>query len=249
MSDRYKQYQHAVGGSTWHFEWCTKYRYKLFRKEYLKNLCWIALEEAARRYNIQIEAMNIQPDHIHVVLHMSLKQTPLEVVKKLKGFSSWMLFKLKPKLRLLFPKGSLWSTGKFIASVGDVDLSYVIEYVKNQDAHHAQSESSPWSEAEGSPERRGFNPRRRSIGEIITHQSPRCIFSQALRARPPQLKLLRSHDAACVLGCGRRGFCEGRLPNRSQNPTRHENITSLCAIERKTQKVYKIQCANTNYES
>src|SRR3989344_4885487 len=42
--------------------------------------------------------------------------------------------------------------------------------------------------------------------------------------------LLRSSDTAEVLGRGRRGFCEGRLPNRSQNPARHENITPLCAI-------------------
>ena len=170
MSDRYTRYQHAVGGSTWHIEWCTKYRYKLFKKEYLKTLCWVALEEAAKRHCVRIEAMDVQPDHVHVVVHISLKQTPLQVVKHLKGFSSWMLFRLKPKLRLLYSKGSLWSPGKFVASVGDVDIDYVVEYVRNQEAHHAKSfnrNPRPVAIAEGLPEGQGFNPRRRSIFQFL----------------------------------------------------------------------------------
>ena len=167
MSDRYTKTQHAAGGSTWHFEWCTKYRYKLFSKEYLKNLCLIALDEAAKRHGLGIVAIDVQPNHVHLVVNIPLRLSPLRALQLLKGFSSRLLFKIKPKIRLLYPKGSIWSRGKFAASVGDVDIKYVINYVKNQETHHAKDnttqESSPRSEAEGSPEGRGFSPRRRSI--------------------------------------------------------------------------------------
>jgi len=82
--------------------------------------------------------MDVQPDHVHVLAHIPLKISPLQAAKYLKGYSSWLIFKEKPKLKLLYPKGSLWSPGKFVASVGDVDINYVIEYVKNQSAHHAR---------------------------------------------------------------------------------------------------------------
>ena len=165
MSDRYTKTQHAVGGSTWHFEWCTKYRYKLFSKDYLKNLCLIALDEAAKRHSIRIEEVDVQPEHVHMVAHVPLKLNPLKALQLLKGFSSRLLFEIKLKIRLLYPKGSLWSRGKFAASVGDVDIKYVKQYVRDQSAHHAKAlpESSPRSEANGSPEGRGFSPRRRSF--------------------------------------------------------------------------------------
>lgn len=171
MSDRYTHTQHAVGGSTWHFEWCTKFRYKLFNKEYLKNLCKIALIEAADRHRIEIIELDIQPEHLHMVVNIPLELNPLKALQYLKGFSSRLLFKMKPKIRLLYPKGSLWSRGKFAASVGDVDLKYVLDYVRNQKAHHAKAfsllESSPRSGAEGLPEGQGFSPRRRSIMTFI----------------------------------------------------------------------------------
>ena len=31
--EKYERSKHAVGVSMWHFEWCTKYRLKMFRKE------------------------------------------------------------------------------------------------------------------------------------------------------------------------------------------------------------------------
>src|SRR3989338_7940900 len=138
MSDRYRRTSHSVGGSTWHFEWCTKYRYTLFKKDYLKNLCLIFLYEAASKHKIDILESNVQPDHVHIVAHVPLRLNPIKALQYLKGFSSRLLFLQKPKLRLLYPRGSLWSRGKFAASVGDVDIAYVVEYVRNQSAHHAK---------------------------------------------------------------------------------------------------------------
>ena len=197
MSDRYTHTQHAVGGSTWHFEWCTKYRYKLFRKEYLKNLCLIALNEAAKRHGIEILEMDVQPNHLHMLAHIPLRLNPLKALQYLKGFSSRLLFEIKPKLRLLYPKGYLWSRGKFAASVGDVDINYVVDYVRNQKAHHAKAfslmESSPRSEAEGLPEGQGFSPRRRSNGI----DSEIYIRSRMIPAYEKKISLCR-FDSYCI---------------------------------------------------
>ena len=59
-------HQHSIGKSTWHIEWCTKYRYKVFRTVYHKNICVIALEEAAKKSNVVLLEREVQPEHIHL---------------------------------------------------------------------------------------------------------------------------------------------------------------------------------------
>ncbi|HDK41766.1 MAG TPA: hypothetical protein ENG87_00170, partial [Candidatus Pacearchaeota archaeon] len=41
-----------------------------------------------------------------------------------------------PRMRLRYPRGHLWSRGKFASSVGFVQLDKVTEYVRNQSEHH-----------------------------------------------------------------------------------------------------------------
>ena len=70
--DIYQQHSHAhsVGWNTWHFEWCTKYRYKMFKSSSLNNLCFIAIQEAAKHYRIEIIDMEVDADHIHIISYI-----------------------------------------------------------------------------------------------------------------------------------------------------------------------------------
>ncbi|MEX0920280.1 MAG: hypothetical protein WDZ69_01715 [Candidatus Pacearchaeota archaeon] len=45
--EKYDKGNHSVGISMWHFEWCTKYRYKMFRKEEQRNLITACIRRAA----------------------------------------------------------------------------------------------------------------------------------------------------------------------------------------------------------
>ena|SRR3989338_4362468 len=134
----YKQNRHAhsVGWSTWHFEWVTKYRYKIFTKEKLKNVCFIAIQEAAKRGKIEIMEMEVDTNHIHVVVSLPLTMSPSKALQILKGFSSRLIFAQIPKLRYRYPKGHLWSAGKFIASVGHITLENAKKYLEE---HHAKA--------------------------------------------------------------------------------------------------------------
>jgi len=62
--------------------------------------------------------------------------TEIKAVNLLKGLTSYLLFRLVPKLRLRYPKGNLWSSGYFATIVGFSDLEKTIDYVNNQDLHH-----------------------------------------------------------------------------------------------------------------
>lgn len=126
---------HSVAWSTWHFEWCTKYRYKVFEHSYIKNLCLISVQEAARRHNIKILEIEVDVDHIHAIASIPMTMAPSKALNLIKGFSAYLLFKLVPNLRLRYRKGHLWSKGKFMASVGHITLENAKKYLED---HHAK---------------------------------------------------------------------------------------------------------------
>ncbi|MBI2548051.1 transposase [Candidatus Woesearchaeota archaeon] len=96
----YFSHQHSEGKSTWHIEWCTKYRYKRFKRTYDKNVCLIALEEAAKKANVVLLEREVQLEHVHVIAEMPLTVAPVDAVQILKSISAKIIFALRPNLRL-----------------------------------------------------------------------------------------------------------------------------------------------------
>ena len=135
--ETYRHSSHSVGNNIWHLEWCTKYRYGIFRKPYYKNLMTILLHEAANRYGMEVVTLNVQPNHLHIIVLLPRGMTEIKAQQLLKGYTARLFFLSAPELRLRYPQGHLWSRGKFGITVGFRDLPYMIDYVNNQDVHHA----------------------------------------------------------------------------------------------------------------
>jgi len=137
-------YKHGVGWSTWHFQWVTKYRYKVFSNVKLQKLCEIFLVEAARRYKFDIDELEVASDHIHVIAKLRPSMSPAKAIMLLKGYSSRMLFMTCEHMLGCFywkdsQKRSLWGEGKFMGSVGHITLDTAKEYVKNHEAYDAKA--------------------------------------------------------------------------------------------------------------
>ena len=137
-------YKHGVGWSTWHFQWVTKYRYRVFSDATLQKLCGIFLQEVAKRHKFEIQELEIAPDHVHVIASLRPSMSPAKAVQLMKGYSARMLFMVEEERLKTFywrknEKRSLWGDGKFIASVGHITLEKAKEYVRNHDADDAKS--------------------------------------------------------------------------------------------------------------
>jgi len=52
--EEFIRHSHSIGNNIHHLEWCTKYRYKMFRKERLREYCKDILHMIARRHKIEI---------------------------------------------------------------------------------------------------------------------------------------------------------------------------------------------------
>ncbi|HII29812.1 IS200/IS605 family transposase [Candidatus Woesearchaeota archaeon CG10_big_fil_rev_8_21_14_0_10_47_5] len=138
MNSIYRQHTHnrSVGWSTWHLQWCTKYRYKVFYAEKHRLVCKVLLYEAAEKHGFVILDCDVGIDHIHVIASLPFTMAPVDAIQRLKGISAKGLFIEFPYLRRLYRKGRLWSPGKFIGSIGHITLEKAKQYLE---AHHAKA--------------------------------------------------------------------------------------------------------------
>jgi len=131
----YKNYKSSVGNNLKHIQLTTKYRYKMMRKEKISVLCKTAIEEACLRHRIDIVILNIQIDHVHMIVDAPRTMCDSKLIQIIKGLSSYILFRICESLSKRYPRRHFWSAGYFCCSVGQ-DFDRVFEYVKNQDLHH-----------------------------------------------------------------------------------------------------------------
>jgi putative transposase len=80
----------------------------------------------------EILKLNIQPDHIHMILVIPPKYAVATVVGKIKGMTSIELRKKFEWLRNhYFRENVLWSPGYFVSTVG-IEEQKVLKYVEYQ---------------------------------------------------------------------------------------------------------------------
>jgi len=137
-----KHYSHKVGVNVHHLEWCTKYRYKMFKQDKYKNLCEEILRETAQRHKMTIRELGIMPEHIHISVECPPSMSQSKALQLLKGNLSYHLFRANENFRLRYPRGHFFSPGAFASSVGYNTINTVDNYVKNQiDIHQTKLEN------------------------------------------------------------------------------------------------------------
>ena len=90
------------------------------------------LEECADVHRWKIEALNIQPDHVHVVVQFRPDISISKMVQLFKGKSSKKVRDEFPELEEFYWGGNFWSEGFFAETTGKVDLEKIKNYVENQ---------------------------------------------------------------------------------------------------------------------
>ena len=131
-----KRTAHKVGLNIHHFEWCPKYRYRMFKQDKYKSLCKEILQETAERHRIIIRELFVMPEHIHTSIEVPPSMSQSKALQLLKGNLSYQLFRKQPKFRLRYPRGHFFSPGAFASSVGYNTVDVVDNYVRDQEDIH-----------------------------------------------------------------------------------------------------------------
>jgi len=129
---RFKKLSHAVWYSHYHIVWTPKYRYRILKGE-VKEAVEDCIRLFSSRLNCEIVELNIQPDHVHLLVMIPPKVSISNYMGTIKGRSAILVFKQFPKLKEKPYWGNhFWARGYCIDTVG-LDLEMVQKYVKYQE--------------------------------------------------------------------------------------------------------------------
>ncbi len=126
----YRTAKHSKGNAVVHLVWIPKRRKKVLTGEIAKRLRQI-INELALEKDWDILALEVAPDHVHVFVEHQPDTAINQVVKALKGRSSYVLRKEFPEL-LKLP--SLWTNSYFYSTAGQVCAEVIKRYI--EDSHH-----------------------------------------------------------------------------------------------------------------
>ena len=86
--------------------------------------------DIAKEKNVEIKALEIMPDHVHMFISFDPRQPLHELIRYFKGTSSRILRNKYPELRSRIP--SLWTRSYFCCTIGCVSEETIQKYIENQ---------------------------------------------------------------------------------------------------------------------
>ena len=116
-----------------HLIWVTKYRKPVFTSGALISEMESILRDLARKGDIEIEEMQVMPEHIHLLISFKPKYAASSIVKYLKGHSAKLFFQSHPEIRdSQFWGGHLWSHSYYMSTVGNLSKEVVEMYIRKE---------------------------------------------------------------------------------------------------------------------
>ena len=125
---QYKHSRNKVFLINYHLIWCPKRRKKVLVGDIKTRLEQI-INEVAKEKNIEILALEVMPDHLHLFVSSHPNILVHNLIKAFKGRSSNILRKEYPEL-LKLP--SLWTHSYFISTAGNVSSETINKYIEAQ---------------------------------------------------------------------------------------------------------------------
>ena len=131
MKSQYKRLSHSVWLCKYHIVFCPKYRYKILegKAEVFVRNCLYRL--CGQKDQIAIEEINIQSDHVHLILSIPPKYSVSEIMGWLKGKTALKLFQDQRELTKQYWGRHLWSRGYCVSTIG-LNEEQIRKYVKWQ---------------------------------------------------------------------------------------------------------------------
>jgi putative transposase len=124
----YRRFAGAVHSIGWHIVWCPKYRKRVLVGPVADRLRELLSAKAAGR-GWSVEALELMPDHVHLLVRTPPDVSAARVAHQMKGFTSNVL---RSELRHLRNVPTLWSKPYFVASVGRVSEATIRKYIGEQ---------------------------------------------------------------------------------------------------------------------
>ena len=117
-----------------HLIFVTKYRKQLLVKygDEIK----IILEDVSKEKNFKIVTMEVDKDHIHLLVNYSPILSVVEIVRHLKQISTYRIWRQNNNhldlSKQFWKERTFWSDGYFACSIGNISKETIEKYIQNQ---------------------------------------------------------------------------------------------------------------------
>ena len=136
---KYKKLSHVIYKCDYHIVWVPKYRYRILTGV-IKDLVESDIRMLCEWKGCEIAEMNVQIDHVHLVVSIPPKVSVSQLMGTMKGKLAIKLFKSYPELKKKPYWGNhFWARGYFVNTIG-LDEETIRKYVKYQEEQEKQEE-------------------------------------------------------------------------------------------------------------
>ena len=140
MPRQFKRLAHSVYECKYHVVFCPKYRYRIFRDEVAEYTKQQVYRLCQQKDGIEVLELNVQIDHVHLVVSIPPKYAVSNFMGYLKGKLAIRIFGQYEHLGRRYWGRHLWSRGYCVSTIG-VDEDKIRKYVKWQEQREKRLEA------------------------------------------------------------------------------------------------------------
>lgn len=144
MTRQFKKLAHSLYECKYHIVFCPKYRYKILQPEVAAYVQQEIYRLCQQKEGIEVLELNVQVDHIHLVLSIPPKYEVSKVIGYLKGKLALRTFDRFPHLRKRYWGQHFWSRGYCVSTIG-LDEERIRKYVQWQQKKDQEADASQGS--------------------------------------------------------------------------------------------------------
>ena len=141
MPQRFKRLSHSIYECKYHIVFCPKYRYRILKDgigEYAKQQEVYQL--CKQKEQVEILELNVQVDHIHLIVSIPPKYAVSEFMGYVKGKMALRLIQQYESLGRRYWGRHLWARGYCVSTIG-LDEEKIMKYVQWQEKQEKQTEA------------------------------------------------------------------------------------------------------------
>ena len=141
MTRKFERLSHSIYECKYHIVFCPKYRYRILKNDVEEYTRQEVYRLCQQKDKVEVLELNVQPDHVHVVMSIAPKYAVSDIMGYLKGKLAMRLFQRYEKLGRRYWGRHLWSRGYCVSTVG-LDEEKIRKYVKWQEKREKDIEAT-----------------------------------------------------------------------------------------------------------
>ena len=118
----------------YHIIFVCKYRKQLLARQEIGEFMKLEMNRISKNSDFKIEAIEIDKDHIHLLIDSIPNISATQIVRKLKQESTVSIWKQFPQLlkNHFWKERTFWTDGYFVSTTGQASEETVRRYIENQ---------------------------------------------------------------------------------------------------------------------